>query len=156
MHRRILALAAAVALAGCTPMEESSANAGAAAPAAPLSQQEAELFLNTFVSEVRVGDTTKLSSYFAPYATFISPRGRIDSRDSIVKFWSEAVKAGAGKTLELHPARFGSGGNVAWQLSHFTGGVTAPTGYVLTVLQREPDGAVKAVAQLSVPDAARQ
>lgn len=152
MRRLVAALM--LVLAACAPVPEPAPPAEP--PGQAMTQPEAERFVHMFVQDVRAADTAKFAGYFGPYATFISPRGRIDSRDSIVKFWTEAVNAGQGKTLELHPARFGSGGDVAWQLSHFTGGVTSSTGYLLTIIERDPDGAAKVVAQISVADAVRQ
>ena len=68
----------------------------------------------------------------------------------------QAVQANQGRTLSGETVKFGSNGEFAWQLSRFTGGVTAPSGHTLRVLQRQPDGGLRVLAQVSVPDAPAQ
>jgi hypothetical protein len=46
----------------------------------------------------------------------------------------------------------GSSGDLAWRLSRFTGGITAGSGHVLAVIQRQADGSLKTAAQVTVPD----
>jgi hypothetical protein len=41
---------------------------------------------------------------------------------------------------------------MAYTLSRFTGGITATSGHVLAVSVRQPDGTLKTVAQVSIPD----
>lgn len=41
---------------------------------------------------------------------------------------------------------------MAYTVSRFTGGITAPSGHVLAVSQRQTDGLMKTVAQISIPD----
>ncbi|MGH7459625.1 MAG: YybH family protein, partial [Longimicrobiales bacterium] len=100
------------------------------------------------------GDASVASTLYAADATLVSARGKVDTEPAITTFWTEAIKGGAGKTLALHPLKFGSSGDLAWALHHYVGGITAPTGHVLTVYQRQADGSVKVVSQVSIPEAA--
>lgn len=132
----------------CAPSADVGARSDA--PPSPMSQQEAEVFLNTLATEIRTADTSMFASYYHPYATFITAGRRVDSRDSIAKFLREAVEAGQGRTLEFHPVRFGASGDLAWLLVHFTGGFTSRTGFLMTVMERGADGRMAIVSQAGV------
>ncbi|MGH7466625.1 MAG: nuclear transport factor 2 family protein [Longimicrobiales bacterium] len=155
---RTSTLAGVVLLAACTAASETATQDDAALKASepvPITQGQADEAVNSFVAMLRTGDATQAGNYYAPDATFISARGKVESEAAIAGFWAEAVKGGAGKTLELHPLKFGASGDLAWQLSHFTGGITTPTGHVLAVYQRQADGSIKLVAQVSIPESAK-
>ena len=62
------------------------------------------------------------------------------------------VKGGASKNLKLAVEKWGTSGDLAYSVSRFTGGITAPSGYVLAVVERQADGSLKTVAQVSIPD----
>lgn len=151
MRTRSIVGLAMVLMAGCESSGEME-DVAAAPASPPISQQQADSATNAFVAALRAGDASQTSAYYSPDAVFISGRGRVDSQGAIAAFWTEALKSGAGKALELHPLKFAASGDMAWQLSHFTGGITAPTGHVLAVFQRQADGTVKLVAQVSIPE----
>lgn len=99
----------------------------------------------------------KVGSGYATDAVLITARGKAETRAGIEAFWSGALKAagaGAAKDLKLTVEKWGTSGDLAYSLSRFTGGVTAKAGYVLAVSQRQPDGSLKTVAQVSIPDPA--
>jgi len=139
-------------LAGCGGTVEMAPEAPPPPP--PITQQMADSANTTFIAALRAGDGSAAGAYYANDAVFISARGKVESQAAITAFWTEAIKGGAGKALELHPLKFAASGDMAWQLSHFTGGITAPSGHVLAVFQRQADGSVKLVAQVSIPEAA--
>ena len=138
-----------VAVASCTaPAKEEPA----AAPP-PITQQNVEEAVQASVAALNVGDAAKVGESYAADATFISARGKYDSAAGITAFWTEALKApGAGKDLKLEIVKWGTSGDLAYSVSRFTGGITAPTGYVVAISQRQPDGSMKTVAQVSIPD----
>ena len=119
----------------------------------PLTQQEVEAVSDAFTAAVRNGDTTALGNGYTSDAVFVSARGKLEGNDAIAAFWKDAVKQGVGKSLEAQTLKFGSSGDLAWLLNRFTGGVTAPAGHTLRVFQRQPDGSIKTLVQLSIPDA---
>jgi ketosteroid isomerase-like protein len=98
------------------------------------------------------GDGPKAASFYTNDAVFVSARGKVETQAGIAAFWTEAVKAGAGKGLKLEILKWGTSGDMAYSLSRFTGGITAASGHVLAVGLRQPDGTVKTVAQVSIPD----
>jgi ketosteroid isomerase-like protein len=145
---------AVVLLAACTsadPAPQDDAAVKASTPE-PITQQQVEQAVQGFVQALRSGDATQTPTYCADDATFLSARGKIDTGANITAFWTEAVKGNAGKDLELHPLKWGSSGDLAWSLSHYVGGITAPRGHVLAVMQRQADGSLKIVAQVSIPE----
>ena len=161
-HRatRIIGIIGCVSLAACTgapntedATQETAAAAEKASAPVTITQQEAEEMSNNFVAALRAGDGAAATNAYAPDAILISARGKVEGRDAITAFWSDAVKSGAGKELALQTIKFTASGDMAYTLSHFTGGITAPTGHVLAVSQRQPDGTVKMVAQVSIPEA---
>jgi len=154
MRARSIAGFAMVLMAGCESAGEMQNVPAAPAPPPPISQQQADSATNAFVAALRAGDASQTTAYYSADAVFISGRGKVESQGAIAAFWTEALKGGAGKALELHPLKFAASGDMAWQLSHFTGGITTPTGHVLAVFQRQADGSVKLVAQVSIPEAA--
>ncbi len=148
---------AVMALAACSGAADTATQDDAALKASeptPITQQQADEAQQAFTTALRNGDASQAGSYYGADATFISARGKVETQAAISTFWSEAIKGGAGKSLELHPLKFGASGDLAWSLSHFTGGITAPTGHVLAVYQRQADGSLKVVAQVSIPETA--
>ena len=146
-----------VLVSACTGAAETATTDDAAIKAStpePITEQQIEQANQSFVQMLRSGDASTTGTFFADDATFISARGKIDTGTNIAAFWTEAVKGGAGKNLELHLLKTGTSGDLAWSLSHYVGGITAPTGHVLAVLQRQADGSLKIVAQISIPEAA--
>lgn len=138
-----------VAVASCAaPAKEEPA----AAPPA-ITQQNVEASVQATVAALNAGDAAKVGQSFADDATLINARGKYDSAAGIAAFWTEALKTpGAGKDLKLEIVKWGTSGDMAYSVSRFTGGITAPAGYVLAVSQRQPDGSMKTVAQVSIPD----
>jgi ketosteroid isomerase-like protein len=155
MRTRWIVSLAMLFLVGCEGAGEADTDDAPAVAATPLiTQSTADSATTAFVMALRAGDASQAGAVYATDAVFISARGKTESQAAIAAFWAEAIKGGAGKTLELHPLKFAASGDMAWQLSHFTGGVTTPTGHVLAVFQRQADGSIKLVAQVSIPEAA--
>jgi len=159
-HIRFIGVVACVTLTACAPSADNTDNAAATDAAemtpsqpAALTQQEVEAASDAFTAAVRNGDTTALGNGYTSDAVFVSARGKLEGNDAISAFWKDAVKSGAGKSLEAQTLKFGSSGDIAWMLNRFTGGVTAPAGHTLRVFQRQPDGSIKTLVQLSIPDA---
>lgn len=138
--------------AGETETAESNAETKSSQPA-PATQADVEKAAQDLVALLRAGDGAAAGKAYATDATFINARGKIDGSDAIGAFWTNAMKNGAGKSLVLEPVKWGSSGDLAYSLHRYTGGITAPSGYVLAVTQRQPDGTFKVVAQVSMPDA---
>jgi len=159
---RFIGVVGCVTVVACAPSGDTSDAAQAtteemtASQPAPITQQELEAQTDAFTASVRAGDTTALGNAYASDAVFISARGKLEGNDAIVAFWKEAAASGAGKSLEAHSLKFGTSGDFAWLLNRFTGGVTAPAGHTLRVFQRQADGSVKTLVQLSIPDAPAQ
>ena len=84
-------------------------------------------------------------------ATFVTARGKLEG-DAVRTFWTDAVKAGQGRSQEVTTVKFGASGDMAYLLGRYTGGITSPSGHTLQVWQRQADGTVSIVAQVSVPD----
>ena len=149
-HSRTSLAALFVAVVSCSaPAKEEPA-----APAPPpITQQTIDASVQATVAALNAGDAVKVGQSFTDDAVFINARGKYDSAAGITAFWTEALKTpGAGKDLKLEIVKWGSSGDMAYSVSRFTGGVTAPTGYVVAVSQRQPDGSMKTVAQVSIPD----
>ena len=146
---RTIPAALFVAVASCAaPAKEEPA----AAPP-PITQQNVEEAVQATVAALNAGDAAKAGESYAADATFISARGKYDSAAGITAFWEAALKTpGAGKDLKLEIVKWGTSGDMAYSVSRFTGGITAPTGYVVAISQRQPDGSIKTVAQVSIPD----
>jgi ketosteroid isomerase-like protein len=107
--------------------------------------------------DLAAGDIAKVGSGYSEDAVLVSPRGKVDTRAAIAAFWTEALKTpGAGKNLKLETVKVGSSGDLAYVLSRFTGGITAPSGHVLGIVQRQADGSLKTIAQMTVPDPPRK
>ncbi len=145
---------AACARAGTDDAAQETATMDSASAPAPITQQEVETLDAQVVNALHAADGAAAGAAYAADATFISARGKVDGRDAITAFWTNATKSGAGKSLELHPLKWGTSGDLAWSLYHYTGGITAPTGHVIAVSQRQPDGSVKILAQVSIPETA--
>lgn len=146
---RTIPAALLVAVSSCTaPAKEEPA----AAPP-PITQQIVDDAIQATVAALNAGDAAKVGESFTADATFINARGKYDSAAGITAFWTEALKTpGAGKDLKLEIVKWGASGDMAYSVSRFTGGITAPTGYVVAISQRQPDGSMKTVAQVSIPD----
>jgi len=129
-----------------------SVEPAAADEPAPITQQEVDEYSNRVNASIRNGDTAALNTVYADDAVMVSARGKVEGGGALVGFWAERVRAGAGKTLQAETVKFGSSGDLAWALSRFTGGVTAPAGHTLRVFQRQPDGSIRTVVQVAVPD----
>ena len=119
----------------------------------PIDQATVDQSIQDISSALAAGDIAKVGSGYAEDAVLVTARGRTDTRAGIEAFWTEALKApGTGKDLELDVVKWGSSGDLAYSLSRFTGGITAGSGYVLGVVERQADGSLKTVAQVSIPD----
>ena len=138
------------------------ATASCASPAPPpsapppppaITQASVEQAVQDAVAALASGDATRAATFYANDAVFVSARGKVETQAGIEAFWKEALKAGAGKDLELEVVKWGTSGDMGYSLSRFTGGITASSGHVLAVSLRQPDGTLKVVAQVSIPDA---
>lgn len=152
MNRRIPVLLLSVVLASCsTASTEDQADAAKASEPTPITQQDVETATNTMITALRAGDAATYASQFASDGAFISARGKVEGQQAIQEFWAAAGKDGAAKNLDLKIVKWAASGDVAWSIAEYTGGVTAPAGNVLTVMQRQADGTLKILAQASVP-----
>lgn len=162
---RYIAIIGTISLAACTSgaqTDETAADETAAdetavekaSPSNPITQQEVEQTTQEFINALRAGDATALPNRYADDGVFVSASGKFDSGDAIKTFWTDAAKAGKGKSLQVTVDKFGASGDLAYAFTRFTGGVTAPGGYTLQVWQRGADGVARIVSQISIPDAA--
>ena len=146
---RTIPAALFVAVASCSaPAKEEPA----AAPP-PITQQNVEEAAQATVAALNAGDAVKVGESYSSDATFINARGKYDSAAGITQFWAAALKTpSVGKDLKLEMVKWGTSGDLAYSVSRFTGGITAPTGYTVAISQRQPDGSMKTVVQVSIPD----
>ncbi len=146
---RTIPTALYIALASCTaPSKEEPA----AAPPA-ITQKTVEDAVQATVAALNAGNAAKVGESYAADATFLNARGKYDSSAGITEFWTAALKTpNAGKDLKLEIVKWGASGDIAYSVSRFTGGITAPTGYSVAISQRQPDGSMKTVVQVSIPD----
>ncbi len=121
-------------------------------PPPPITQAAIEQNTQGATAALAAGDAAKAATFYASDAVFISTRGKVETQAGIEAFWTNALKAGAGKDLKLEIVKWGSSGDMAYSLSRFTGGITASSGHVLAVSQRQADGTTKILAQVSIPD----
>jgi ketosteroid isomerase-like protein len=124
----------------------------APAPPPAITQADVETSVQSLTAALVAGDMAKVGNGYAADATLISARGKVDTSAGIEAFWATALKSGAGKDLKLGVEKWGASGDLAYSLSRFTGGITATSGYVLAVTERQADGSMKIVAQVSIPD----
>jgi ketosteroid isomerase-like protein len=156
---RFIGIMGTASLAACTPSADTDnaavedTTAEMASAPAPVTQQEVEQSINTFLAALHAGDTAALPNRYAPDATFVTARGKLDG-DAVRAFWMDAVKAGQGRSQEVTTVKFGASGDMAYLLGRYTGGITSPSGHTLQVWQKQADGKVSIVAQVSVPDPA--
>jgi ketosteroid isomerase-like protein len=148
----VLVLAASVA--ACSPPRSEMATSVTPAPMAPpsISQADVDQTLKDMVAALAAGDAAKAGGMYASDAIFLNARGKYDTSAAIEAFWAEALKSGAGKGLALETVKSGTSGDLAYTVSRFTGGITATSGYTLAVTERQPDGSLKVVVQVSLPD----
>ena len=125
-------------------------------PAPPaITQAAVEQGVQELTAALVAGDTAKVGAGYKADAVLVSARGKVDTSAGIEAFWAAALKGGAGKNLKLAVEKWGTSGDLAYTLSRFTGGITATSGYVLAVVERQADGSLKTVAQVSIPDPAK-
>lgn len=122
-----------------------------AAPPA-ITQSAVEQGVQDVTAAMAAGDAARVGREYKGDAVLVSARGKVETSQGIEAFWAAALKGGAGKDLKLTVEKWGTSGDLAYSLSRFTGGITAPSGYVLAVVERQADGSLKTVAQASVPD----
>jgi ketosteroid isomerase-like protein len=143
----------AASMAACSPTQSPAPAAPAApAPPPPISAAVIEQNAQDLVAALAAGDTAKAGSMYAADATFVNPRGKFDTQAGIQAFWAEAVKGGAGKGLALDTVKSGTSGDLAYTVSRFTGGITATSGYTVAISERQPDGSIQVIVQVSIPD----
>jgi ketosteroid isomerase-like protein len=153
--RAVPALALATSLAACSPPPTQTAQRAtppAPAPPPPISQATVEQSVQDTVAALAAGDAAKAGAMYASDATFMNARGKFDGQAGIQTFWAEALKAGAGKGLALQTVKSGTSGDLAYTVSRFTGGITASSGYTVGITERQPDGSLKIIVQMSLPD----
>jgi len=151
--RGIPVIAFAAGVAACSPAAP-PAQTTAPAPSAPppISQAAVEQSVQDTVAALAAGDAAKAGAMYAADAMFLNAQGRFDTQAGIQAFWTEALKAGAGKDLALESVKSGTSGDLAYTVSRFTGGVTASSGYTVAITERQADGSLKVVVQVSLPD----
>jgi uncharacterized protein (TIGR02246 family) len=150
----VLLLAGTIA---CSAPPPPPAAPAAPPPPPPIDQAAVVSATQDVVAALAAGDIAKVGSGYSEDAVLVSPRGKVDTRAAIAAFWTEALKTpGAGKNLKLETVKVGSSGDLAYVLSRFTGGITAPSGHVLGIVQRQADGSLKTIAQMTVPDPPRK
>ena len=156
MKRSIVALCS-VALMACSTAstEDATTDEAKASEPTPITQQDVEGITNAMFNALKAGDAAAYASHFSSDGAFISARGKVEGQQAIQEFWADANKGGAAKNLDLKTVKWATSGDVAWALGEYTGGVTAPEGNTLTVLQRQPDGTLKVLAQASIPKPAK-
>ena len=145
---RGLVCIAGVLLAAC------AAPAKDAAPPPPpaITQAAIDKVVQDQVSALVAGDAAKAAAVYAPDAVLVTARGKAEGA-GIASFWTEALKTpGAGKDLKVNILKTGTSGDLAYTLATFSGGVTAPSGHTLAVSQRQADGSLKIIMQVSIPD----
>ena len=118
----------------------------------PIDEAAVTQSLNDAVAALAAGDTARMGTSYTEDAVLVTTRGKVDTRAGIEAFWAEALKAREGSALALETVKWDASGDLAYVLSRFTGGVTAGSGHVLAVVRRQPDGSLKTVAQVSIPD----
>lgn len=149
----VIALAAGMtACSPAAPPPDTAAQAPSAPP--PISQAAVEQSAQDLVAALAAGDATRAGAMYATDAVFLNAQGRFDTQTGIEAFWTEALKAGAGKDLALEPVKSGTSGDLAYAVNRFTGGITASSGYTVAITERQPDGSLKIVVQVSLPDPA--
>jgi ketosteroid isomerase-like protein len=158
---RILGLLSLTLAVACNPQPDTDDAAQEDAPDAassspPITQQQVEDARTRMVDALRSGNGASTADLYDSDAMFVSARGKFEGRDAITAFWTDALKAGAGQSLQAPVVKWGASGDLAYSISRFTGGVTASSGHTLMVYQRQADGTLKVLAQFSVPDAATQ
>ena len=143
---------------GCSAEAPTAAPPPAAAPQPPpITRSTIDEAMQSAVAALAAHDTAKASAIYAPDAVFVNSRGTFETQAGIQAFWTEALKTpNAGKNLKQEIVKWGASGDLAYSLSRFTGGITAGSGHVLAVSQRQPDGSMKTVVQVSIPDPARK
>lgn len=119
--------------AACSPAPDEEAAADAAAeqasvPAPPpqITQQQVEQHVNATVPAFQAGDGALAAANFTDDGIFISARGRVDLCQGIQDFWTEALKSGDGKNLKVELLKWSASGDMAYILTRYTGGITAP------------------------------
>jgi len=142
----------AATMAACSPAQTTAPAAAAPAPPPPIAAAVIEQHVQDMVAALAAGDTAKAGSMYAADATFVNARGKFDTQTGIQAFWTEAVKSGAGKGLTLETVKSGASGELAYTVSRFTGGITATSGYTVAISERQPDGSIKVIVQVSIPD----
>lgn len=152
---------AALALACTSAQENEQAQAAEeqAATAAVATPTEAEIkaTYDEWLAAEKSDDGARAGGLYAADAVFVSARGKVEGKDAITKFWTDVFNEKPGSSgTEIHPMKWGASGELGWSLIHYTGGVTAPgaSGHALAVSQRQPDGSLKLLVQVSIPEPA--
>ena len=136
----------------CSPPPPPPAAPAAPPPPPPIDQAAAKAAGDAITAALVAGDIAKVGSGYTDDAVLVTARGKVETRAGIEAFWTQALKAGAGKNLKMEQLKSGTSGDLAWALNRFTGGITASSGHVLGIMQRQADGSLKMVAQVTVPD----
>jgi ketosteroid isomerase-like protein len=149
---RSIPVLAIVATLACSPPPVEQATQVTPEPP-PIDQTAVTQMVADITAALAAGDIARVGTGYAEDAVLVNARGRTDTRAGIEAFWAGALKAaGTGKDLKLEVVKWGASGDLAYSLSRFTGGITAGSGYVLGVVERQADGSLKTVAQVSIPD----
>jgi ketosteroid isomerase-like protein len=143
----VLLLVGTIACSPPPPAEP--ARPAAPSPPPPIDLAAVEATAQNISAALAAGDIAKVGSGYAEDAVLVTVR----TRAGVEAFWTQALKApGAGKNLKMESVKSGTSGDLAYVLSRFSGGITAGSGHVLAVVQRQADGSLKTVAQVTVPD----
>ena len=141
----------ALACSQPAPEADTAAADKASAPAA-ITQEELTAISQSQQAALNAGDAAGAAAPFTADAMFLNARGKFETQQAIQAFWTEALKNDAGKNLKLEVIKSHVSGDMAYSISRFTGGITAPSGHTLAVMQRQADGSVKILATVSLPD----
>lgn len=148
-------------LLACAPADETtetgemaSEEMQTAAPA-PISQAEMDAAHAEWMAAEQADDGARAGAQYAADAIFVSPRGTFEGQGAIQAMWTDAFGAQPGSAgTQLTAIKTGASGDLGYTLGRYTSGVSVAgsNGHYLTVTQRQPDGSVKIVAQISIAD----
>lgn len=124
----------------------------APSPPSPISQAAIEQTVQDTVAALVAGDAAKAGAMYAADAVFLNVRGKFETQTAIEAFWAEYVKTGGAKGLVLETVKSGTSGELAYSVSRFTHTTTALSGHTVTVSERQPDGSLKIVVHMNLPD----
>lgn len=145
--RALIVLASVATVVAC---------AGAPQPGqTPITEAEIQALNDEWLRGEREDDGMRAAAGYTSDAILVTVRGRVDGQAMIQQFWSEAFAAQPGSAeTRLQIIKWDASGDIGYVVGRFEGGVTARAGHWLAVVQRQQDGSLRTVAQISIPDPA--